>query len=212
MSQRRDTLRIVERESDCRGILLRPLSARLLDQTLLEERGYVDRESLLGFSGRGRRPQMELAGRFGIEQYETPAGGCCLTDPIISGRIKRLYEMKGKPVPEDILMMRVGRPFSLGGGVILTVGRDDGENRIIEKMGGGGSLFVKLIDVPGPLGLMRGHIESGHISLAISILARYSKARGEESVKGEGGETTDETTGEIKVRPIDEEDIEALRF
>ncbi|MBN1572028.1 MAG: thiamine biosynthesis protein [Deltaproteobacteria bacterium] len=212
MSQRRDTLRIIERESDCRGILLRPLSARLLEPTVLEEEGYVDRGSLLGLSGRGRKPQIALAGSLGIEQFEAPAGGCCLTDPIISKRIRRLYGVKGTPAPEYISMMRAGRPFHLGGGVILTLGRDDGENRIIEKMGGSGSIFVRLVDVPGPLGLMRGDYNNDHISLAISILARYSKARNEGSVRGGVGGAVDKIEGEIRARPIDDEDIETLRF
>jgi hypothetical protein len=224
MSQRRDTLRVIERKSDTEGILLRPLSARLLEPTLLETGGYIDRESLLGFSGRNRKPQMALAEKLGIKEYQTPAGGCCLTDPIISERIKRLYEMVGSPTPEDIYMVRVGRPFLLKSGVILTVGRDDGENRVIERMGGGGALFVKLLDFAGPLGLMRGIIDVGdggdgghggdrdNISLAISILARYSKARDESVVKGAFGSSIDVLDGEIEARPIDQKDIDALRF
>lgn len=212
MSQRRDTLRVIKREADAEGILLRPLSAKLLEPTVIETKGYVDRESLLGLSGRGRKPQMELAEKLGIEEYQTPAGGCCLTDPIISERIKSLYEMVGSPTPEDIYMLRVGRPFLLRRGVILTVGRDDGENRIIEKMGGGGALFVKLLDFAGPLGLIRGNIDGEDISLAISILARYSKARDESVVKGAFGSSIDVLDGEIEARPIDREEIEALRF
>lgn len=212
MSQRRDTLRVIERDSGSGGILLRPLSAKLLEPTIPEVEGYVDRGSMLDFSGRTRKPQIALAKSLGIDEYQTPAGGCCLTDPIISGRIKRLYEMKTSPAPEDIHILRIGRPFSLGGGSILTVGRDEGENKIIERMGGGGSLFVKLVDVPGPLGLVRGDVDSDHISLAISILARYSKARGERRVRGVFGDAIDKIDGEVTVRPVNDEDIEALRF
>ncbi len=215
MSQRRDTMRIVERESKSDGVLLRPLSAKLLEPTVVEVEGYVDRDALLEFSGRTRKPQMALAESMGIEKYQTPAGGCCLTDPIISKRIKRLYEMKACPTTDDIYSVRVGRPFLLksgGGGVILTIGRDEVENSVIEKMGNNGALFVKLVDLPGPLGLLRGDFGNDEISLAISILARYSKARNERKVRGAFGSTIDTFDGEMTVGKIMDNELEALRF
>ncbi|MCL1980594.1 MAG: thiamine biosynthesis protein, partial [Proteobacteria bacterium] len=92
MSQRRDTLRVIERDSGCTGLLLRPLCAKLMEPTRAELDGLVDRERLHGFSGRGRREQKRLAARLGITDYPAPAGGCLLTDPNLAGRIKHFYQ------------------------------------------------------------------------------------------------------------------------
>ena len=89
MSQRKDTLRLIERDAGCTGLLLRPLSAKLLAPTRAEQEGFVDREQLFGFSGRGRKPQIELAKAFGIKEYPNPAGGCILTDCNLGGRIEK---------------------------------------------------------------------------------------------------------------------------
>ena len=67
MSQRRDTLRIIERDSGTDGILLRPLSAKHLKPTIPEERGWVDRDKLLAFAGRGRTRQMDLAATLALQ-------------------------------------------------------------------------------------------------------------------------------------------------
>lgn len=91
MSQRLDTLRIIERDSGCEGLLVRPLCAKGLSPTKAELEGLIDREQLLGFRGRGRQPQMELAARFGITDYPSPAGGCVLTDPLLAQRIASFY-------------------------------------------------------------------------------------------------------------------------
>ena len=51
MSQHRKALDIVEQESGLDGLLLRPLSARLLPPTEPEKKGIVDREKLLDIQG-----------------------------------------------------------------------------------------------------------------------------------------------------------------
>ena len=57
MSQHREALRIIEKESELEGLILRPLSAKLFKETMPESNGWVDRNKLLNISGRGRRPQ-----------------------------------------------------------------------------------------------------------------------------------------------------------
>ena len=91
MSQRRDTLNVIERDSGSRTILLRPLSARLMNETEAERAGLVDREKLLDFRGRGRSRQIALAKSYGITDFPAPAGGCILADPILSRRISHIY-------------------------------------------------------------------------------------------------------------------------
>lgn len=177
MSQRRDTLRIIERDSETSGLLLRPLSAKLLKPTFAEANGWVKREELFGFSGRSRKPQMELAAKLGITGYPAPAGGCCLTDPIQAKRIRRLYCLRGNPDPHELALVQLGRPFYLGGNAILTVGRNEAENERIDALARNGDLFVKAVDIPGPLGVIIGDPSDEETGRAMALVAYFTKGR-----------------------------------
>lgn len=160
MSQRRDTLRVIERESGCEEILLRPLCAKLLPETRPEREGLVDREKLYGLSGRGRKGQRELAAQFGITDYPNPAGGCILTDPILGGRIERFYQgdLRTKAIefqPDDIRLLLVGRQFLLPGGHWLILGRNQQENEKILQLAGPEDGVLQMEERPGPTGLLR---------------------------------------------------------
>ena len=166
MSQRRDTLRIIERDSGCTDILLRPLCARRLRETAPEREGLVERQRLYAFSGRGRRQQMELAAAFGITEYPGPAGGCILTDPNLGRRIDRYY--RDRPVSgngglrvDDIRLLLLGRQFYLPGGYWLILGRNQRENEKIQALAGAEDWILALADRPGPTGLLRRPGRSG---------------------------------------------------
>lgn len=58
MSQNRDAMQTVLNESNCDGLLLRPLSAKALVPTIAETLGWVDREKLEGIVGRSRDRQL----------------------------------------------------------------------------------------------------------------------------------------------------------
>lgn len=189
MSQRKDTLRIIERDSETDAILLRPLCARSQKPTRVEEEGIVDRERLPNFSGRGRTDQMELAAQFGISDYPSPAGGCLLTDPILSRRIRRLYEEQGPVSIDNIRFLMVGRQFRLPGGGWLAMGRRQGENRQVLERRRPGDLVLKLVDRPGPTALLRYPGGEEDILLAAALVARYGK-----KVSGKGDEA------EVKVQ------------
>ncbi len=212
MSQRRDSMRIIERDSGAEGILLRPLCAKLLKPTIPETEGWVDRKSLFDFSGRSRKPQINLAENLGITDYQSPGGGCCLTDPIISKRIKKLYEIKDLPDPHDVELLRVGRPFHIGDGVIMTLGRDFAENEVIEKIGVSDATYIKLFDLLGPTGIVRGTLNDKKIAIAMSILARYSKAKDEDKVRVGAGKSPHSFDTVISVRPSDDDKIRDLRL
>jgi len=175
MSQRRDTLRIIERDSECEGILVRPLCAKNLEPTQAEIDGLIDREQLLNFSGRNRRPQMQLAEQFGITDYPSPAGGCILADPILSLRIQKYYEAQKQIIPEDILLMMVGRQFKLPTGGWLVVGRNEPENIKIEDLRQPGDWLLWPDDFPGPSVILRHSQNDDELQLAASILIRYAK-------------------------------------
>lgn len=161
MSQRRDTMRVIERDSDNDGLLLRPLSAKLMSPTKAEIEGWVDREKLLDFSGRGRSRQIELARQYGITDFPAPAGGCILADPILSRRIARIYQgdfiVKAEDISvTDVRLLLVGRQFLLPGGAWLILGRNEKENRKIEALAEEGDMLLHMPERPGPTALLRG--------------------------------------------------------
>ena len=182
MSQRRDTLRIIERESGCEDILVRPLCAKNLAQTKAEKEGLVDRQKLFDFSGRNRKPQMQLAEKFGITDYPSPAGGCILTDPVLSLRIQDYYETHEQIIPEDIMLMMIGRQFKLPSGAWLVVGRNQSENIKIEKLRQHDDWLLQPKDIPGPSAILRYRSKPDDLETAASIVVRYSK----KSARGDG--------------------------
>ncbi len=175
MSQRRDAMNIVERDAGAKGLLLRPLCAHHFPPTEAEKQGLVDRDRLLKLSGRGRKAQMSLAERFGIEDYPTPAGGCVLADPILSKRFRRLFRERSGVTPNDCLLAQAGRHFHLPGGGWLVVGRNKEENRRIHSLACGGDLLLFPHQRPGPIALLRGGSGEDGAALAASVMARYMK-------------------------------------
>ena len=160
MSQRRDTLNVIERDAVCRDILLRPLSAKLLNPTLAEQEGLVDRERLFAFSGRGRKPQIRLARELGITEFPAPAGGCVLTDPNLATRIEQFYAglfVLGQEQfsVNDIRLLLLGRQFRLPGGHWLVLGRNEQENDRLTAMCEPEDWLLLMPERPGPTALLR---------------------------------------------------------
>jgi tRNA-uridine 2-sulfurtransferase len=212
MSQRRDTLRIVERDSGSDGFLLRPLCARLLKPTRPEIEGKVDREKLLAITGRGRKPQMELAERMGIRHYPSPAGGCLLTDPELAKRTRKLFSRSPRVTVNEILLLQVGRHFQIAEDQHLVVGRRDEENQRLLELCRDGDILLKLHGIPGPLGLLRGKEEGAGLGVAGSIVARYSKAKEEDTVEVQVERIPEGLGGRLNVVPARDEEILPFRF
>jgi tRNA U34 2-thiouridine synthase MnmA/TrmU len=204
MSQRRDTLRIIERDSGCEGILVRPLCARNLEPTQAEQDGLIDREKLLNFSGRNRTPQMRLAEHYHITDYPSPAGGCILADPILSARVEAYYQHNKKVVPEDILLLLVGRQFNLHSGAWLAVGRTEKENKKIETLLKPGDWLLKTTEIPGPSAILRYSSGTEELKTAAEIVVRYAKksAVGLEPVKIIAEKDTIQQ--HLEARPLDD--------
>lgn len=156
MSQRRDTLNVIERDADLKGMILRPLSAALLPATKPELDGTIKRENLLGISGRSRAVQLQLAERYGISGYSPPAGGCLLTDGNFSEKLRDLFADQQQVNGSDISLLTVGRHFRIDAGVKIVVGRDNAENTVLMSLARHGfHLFVPQ-GFPGPVALLNG--------------------------------------------------------
>jgi tRNA U34 2-thiouridine synthase MnmA/TrmU len=177
MSQRRDSLNIIDREAGLKGLVLRPLSAKLLKPTLPEEEGIVNRELLYDFGGRTRKPQMALADEFGLTEYPAPAGGCLLTEPNYSHRLRELFEHDRDPSFLDLELLRVGRHFRLSPDCKVVVGRDKSENEALLKLADEKSPLMRVLGHGSPLTLVRGRTDAQTISMAAALCARYSDAR-----------------------------------
>lgn len=174
-SQYRETMTVIEADSGLKGLILRPLSAKLIHPTIAEEAGWIDRGRLLGFSGRTRRPQMQLASEMGIKHYYTPAGGCLLTDVSFCKRIRDLIE-NGEFNMTGVELLKLGRHFRLKNSFKLVVGRNEKENEQLLKLMQTKDILFEPAVLTGPLGLGRGIIDDEIKILCARIIARYTSS------------------------------------
>lgn len=177
MSQRRDTLHVIERDAGLRGLILRPLSATVLPPTLAEQDGLIDRGRLLGISGRGRTVQLRLAERYGIRGFSTPAGGCLLTDKGFSARLKDLFDHGGDGTEAEVQLLKFGRHFRLNRQAKLIVGRTEKDNEsILQHHHPALDVVLDVRDYPSPVGLLQGAADRNTLLLAAAICVGYSRA------------------------------------
>lgn len=177
MSQTKPSLRYVEKHSGLGGYILRPLSAKLLPETIPEQQGLVDRERLLDIHGRGRKDQIALAKKFGLSDYPAPAGGCLLTDKGFSRRLKDLFDHSPAPTENEIHLLKYGRHFRLNPQAKLIVGRTEKDNEgILHHHDPYRDVVIDVRDYPSPIGLLPGGADERTVYLAASICIGYSKA------------------------------------
>ena len=168
MSQNKQSLGVVEKSSGLKGRLVRPLSAKLLEPTIPELEGRLDREALLDISGRSRERQIKLAAEFGITDYPSPAGGCKLTEDGFGRKLKDLLDHEGLRNRRLVELLLIARRFRLpdGSGVIL--GRDMNDNAVLKGEGANGTI-VAPVNCPGPTALMPAVKSEGDLNLAAEL-------------------------------------------
>ena len=182
MSQRRDSLDIIEKKADLRGYLLRPLSAQLLKPTIAENEGLVKRENLLSLQGRGRKEQISYAARFGLD-FLPPAGGCFLTEESARKRVLDLKTQQSQFSFNDIQLLSIGRHFRVSSQFRFIIARNDLENNLIENLFLPGDYRFEITNGGGPIGLGRGIEENDDtIIICCRMLARYCKLRDDPQV------------------------------
>jgi len=175
MSQRYETFPRIDREAGLEGLVLRPLSAQLLPPTKPELEGKIDRARLRGIGGRSRKEQIKMAAEYGLIDIPTPAGGCLLTDPGFSLRLKDLFLYNEDPQANDIQLLKAGRHFRLSPFLKVVIGRDEGENAVIESLLLPGDRRVEAVDFDGPLTVVRGKAGPPEIEWAGRLTLRYGK-------------------------------------
>ena len=175
MSQNKDALQTVLNESNCDGLLLRPMSAKMLTPTIAEEKGWVDREKLEGITGRSRDRQLELAKEIGLADFESPGGGCLLTDENFGKKMVDFIKHDKFEV-KDIPVMKFGRHLRLSDGAKLVVGRNKEENEYLQNIDNEKYFHAKTIGIPGPHGLLSKDASDADKELATKIILSYTKA------------------------------------
>jgi len=182
MSQRAEALGQVSRLAGDRPgerLILRPLSAKLLELTTPEIEGWIDREKLLDISGRSRTRQLEMAASYGWEDYESPGGGCLLTDPAFSAKLREFVEHEDLEV-EDIDLLKFGRHFRLPEGAKLVVGRHKEDNEALQAIDNRDYNPLRL-PVSGPYSLLQKNASKNDTDLALRIALTYGKSNADET-------------------------------
>ncbi len=212
MSQRRDAMNIIERDSGLQGFLLRPLCAKLFAPTIAEEKGIIDRSKLLSLSGRSRKGQISLADKFNIRNYPCSAGGCLLTDKGFAKRMKDLLKYKPDFTLEDVTLLKYGRHFRISPKTKLVVGRNEEENCRIAAFKKEDDIMFHAQEPLGPVSLLRGDFGEKFIAAAASITATYALGKGkcgEAKIKYLGH--SDAAHGYLRAKPFDETKLREWR-
>jgi tRNA-specific 2-thiouridylase len=176
MSQNLRSLSIISRESGFGDLIVRPLSAKKLPETIPEREGWVNRERLLDLSGRSRKPQIALAKRYGVAQYPAPAGGCLLTDVVFSRRLKDLIAMNPGFSRRDLELLKQGRHFRISEETKIVVGRSKRENEAILSLARREDALLTVESFPGPTVIVIGNPSPEDLEIIAAITVSYSDA------------------------------------
>lgn len=212
MSQHKQALKIIEKESGLEGLVLRPLSAILLPETIPEREGWVARDKLLNFSGRTRKPQIQLARNFNIKDYPCAAGGCLLTDPGFAKRVKDLINY-GELSLNNVELLKIGRHFRISENTKLAVGRNKKENgELVNLSKENDYLFFPNEGLAGPTSLGRGNFSEDLIKLSCSITCRYCDLDGKTDADIIYKRIPEKEDRIFKVSPVDDAELRSLRI
>lgn len=187
MSQNQQALENVKKLSGLGELIVRPLSGKILPPTIPEKEGWIQREKLLDINGRSRGRQMELMDYYGLVDYPSPGGGCLLTDPMFSDRLKILekdgYLQEGNSAMFTLL--KVCRFFRFGEGKYLFVGRNQESNEILDgiRKSGEGSFYIYSFETPGPHMLAFGELSEEEKQFAKELFSRYSRVKGKSPIQ-----------------------------
>ncbi|KEI17519.1 DUF814 domain-containing protein [Clostridium haemolyticum] len=207
MSQNKSSLNVVKKESGFGDKILRPLCAKVLPPTEMELNGLVHREKLMGITGRGRKVQMELAEKWGIKDYPSPAGGCKLTEPNFSIRLKDLVEHKEEISKEDIELLRFGRHFRVSKNAKIISTRTGAEAKEIKQYLSENDIAFLVKDFGGSMVIIVGNPTKEDIVFAAKVAGRYSKGKDEEKLKVIYGHYSKSYDCSIEVEPAMEDEL-----
>ncbi len=209
MSQHRKALALEEQEAGLDGLIVRPLSAKLLPETIPEREGWVDRAKLMAIRGKSRKPQIALAAQFGLQgAYPSPSGGCLLTYREFAAKVKDLCEHDERVTMRDIELLKLGRHFRSGAAKLI-VGRNEMENSRLVELKTPEEYAFEVPDYGSPISILQGSHTQEAIELAARLTARYSDARVDPVVVEYW---TEGPRKRITISPLTDEELARLRI
>ena len=208
MTQTRENLDLIEKESGLKRKLLRPLSAKLLPETEAEKKGWVDREKLFDIRGRSRKRQIALAKKFKIKEYSAPAGGCLLTYKEFADKVRDLFKHKKRVSIKDIKLLKIGRHFRFKKNKII-VGRDEEENKKLLNMKEKNDFYFEVPGLGSPITILQGPKTKEAIEKAAKLTDHYSDAKGKKILVKYGIEKLNKS---LSVVSISNKEIKKLRI
>ena len=213
MSQMRHSMKSIEKGAGLEGRLLRPLSAHLLEPTVPETEGLIDRNRLLGLSGRSRKDQIEMAGGLNITAYNQPAGGCFLTDKNFAARMKDTLKHGYRNFRETIAL-KWGRHFRLSSEFKVILGRDEEENEALIRHAHPDDHVIQMSDNRGPTLILKGYNPTPEIlATAAGLIQKFSRLKDQPSVEMTCWQCRDKNdVCRVVARAIDEPEIERIRI
>ena len=207
MSQNANALRSVAKLSGYGDKILRPLSAKLLPPTPMEEAGLVDREQLLDIQGRSRRRQQALAKEWGYHEYPASAGGCLLTEEGFSNQLRDLLVHNPQANGNDVELLKAGRQFRLSPQAKLIVGRNKADNDRLQELVTPTHIRLRCLNFSGPLALICGEPTENDLQTAAAIVASYGKGKNEPLVEVLCMEAED-NNNVLNVKPMTREEVQ----
>lgn len=175
MSQRIEVIKLIDKEAGLTGKVLRPLCAKLLDETEAEKKGWVDKNKLLKIRGRSRKEQINLANSFGMD-YPCSSGGCLLTYKEFAQKVEDLFMHKEKITMKDINLLKIGRHFRFNNSKII-VGRNEKENEKLRNLKEDNDYMFEVLNIGSPVTLLQ-NADKESIVKAAELTAFYSDAKG----------------------------------
>ena len=172
-SQTQNALNVEDKWSGLKGLIVRPLSGALLAPTEPETEGLLDRAKFLDFTGKSRKPQLELARQIGLTAFSPPAGGCALTNREFGSKARTFFSSVPYVSLQDLELLRWGRHFYVGSTHIV-VGKDRKENGHILGLREPGDVLFRASDVGSPIVLLRGDVTTQTMLAAAQLTAAYS--------------------------------------
>lgn len=182
-SQNRTALQAVNKASGCGDKILRPLSAKCLPITAMEENGLVNREQLESIQGRSRKGQEQLAQLLGVDKFPSAGGGCLLTENSFSTRLRDLFQHQPDCTPREVELLKHGRAFRLSESAQLSLGRKKSDNEALRALAATDLIIMRNENFSGPAGVLSGAPTQEDIERGAALVAAYGKGKDEEKVE-----------------------------
>lgn len=175
MSQKKKDFQKIEAGCGLEGLILRPLSAKLLAITKPEEAGIVDRSKLYGIEGRSRLKLLEIAAKYGIKNIPSPSAGCSLTSPAFAKKVRDVFKYHPDSKRWEFEILKMGRHFRLDQETKIVIARNHAQNVYLEHLHPVNTTLITCHNFAGPHALLIGANQPKNLETAQKLILRYAQ-------------------------------------